>query len=72
MVNNNAIEKKQHQIPKFHLKPFANDSNEKSIGIYNLEHEKYIRNGPIMAFNGIIASNRLAIPISHHKCSMPQ
>jgi hypothetical protein len=39
--------KKQHYIPKFYLKRFSINNEERTIGLYNLSNEKFITNASI-------------------------
>lgn len=39
--------KKQHYIPKFYLKRFSMNEDEKTIGLYNLSNKKFITNASI-------------------------
>lgn len=42
-----AEKKNQHYIPKFYLKIFSNNKDKKSIGVWHVEGEKYIKSGSI-------------------------
>lgn len=42
-----ADKKKQHYVPRFYLKNFSNNSDEKSIGIYNVEKNLFIPRGSL-------------------------
>lgn len=39
--------KKQHTVPKFYLKFFSNKKDNKTIGIFNIKSERFIRNGSL-------------------------
>jgi Protein of unknown function (DUF4238) len=39
--------KKQHYVPRFYLKNFSNNLNKKTIGVFNLERERFIVNGDL-------------------------
>lgn len=42
-----AKKKKHHYIPKFYLKRFSINSENKLIGLFNLSNQKYITNAPL-------------------------
>jgi len=42
-----AKQKKQHYVSRFYLKNFSNNSDKKTIGIFNIQSEKFIRSGSI-------------------------
>ncbi|GLH64474.1 MULTISPECIES: DUF4238 domain-containing protein [Bacillaceae] len=39
--------KKQHFVPRFYLKNFSNNLNKKTIGVFNLERERFIVHGDL-------------------------
>lgn len=42
-----AEKKNQHYVPKFHLKFFSNNEDQKSIGVWHVDNEKYIPSASI-------------------------